>query len=949
MKNKTGLLFLMLLILTNSSFSQQSDSFSPEATAAEATGSFWDIPYLKETFIDARPADRNDGIEVGELGVDGGNKDMIVKLAQKIADSTYGDYDSMLITQKGKLLFESYYKRGRINLPHFQASATKSYTSLVLSRAIQLGYLTMADLENPLVSFLIDLDQTKFVKGIEKITLHQAMTMSSGLRFSDEEITNFRENPEQFKGIEQIQAFLEFSEPVTSESQSYKYRGNDPIMAMQVLDAVVPGSAKDFIKNELLDKLGINNYSWRNDLSGLPSADSGLSLTSRDMLKLGALVINKGQWNGEQLLSVAYLAKATSAITKPTEDWQPETFFYGYLWYQTDMTVGDKSYNVNIAWGAGGNRIILIEALDLVVVITGHDREDSTIMDQVSKTILPAFVTLNIGNHSDSQDKSPVVEDRYFGEKPPGIIPQPFAPAIVSPEGLFEGGKFSPDMKKFYFSRKNGKYKERTFFVIRYENGSWGNESETELKWPRFSKGGDTLYRGNKYRDRTDRGWSELKSLGAPFTDMHIMGISFSDNGNSFFDQYKSPDTVGAISYSRIIDGKYEPRQKMGAEINTGTWIAHPHIAPDESYLLWDVVREDGYGGSDLYISFRQKDGSWVPAINMGAQINTELQESGAHVSLDGKYLFFSRGEEKLKEDGSTYWEGRPYWVDAQVIENLRPKNNIKTKSTSYTIAYNSRETGNVEIYLGDTQGKSTIKSTNSKGVYLAWSPDGKQFAFYHKYDERKTWSIHTMNSDGTNRQRLTHEKNKWDNSPAWSPDGTKIVFAREYWDLEKNWHPEIWVMNADGSEQTQIKSLRGGGPFISPDGSIVFHTEFKDKKSEISIADIDGNNLIHLTDNEAEEQHPEISPDGKQIVFMSNRDGNHEIYVMNIDGSNQKRITNNDVDDWYPSWSPDGSQLIFSSHRDSEKDIYIMYTDGSSLRKIIANATSPAWLKIAK
>ena len=147
----------------------------------------------------------------------------------------------------------------------------------------------------------------------------------------------FRENPEQFKGLAQVQAFLELSEPVTSESQVYKYRGTDPIMVMQVLDAVVPGSAKDFIKNEFLNKLGINNYKWRNALSGLPIGDSGVSITSRDMLKLGALLINKGQWNGEQLLSADYLAKATSAITRPTEDWQPETFFYGYLWYQTDI------------------------------------------------------------------------------------------------------------------------------------------------------------------------------------------------------------------------------------------------------------------------------------------------------------------------------------------------------------------------------------------------------------------------------------------------------------------------------------------------------------------------------------------------------------------------------------------------------------------------------------
>ena len=286
-------------------------------------------------------------------------------------------------------------------------------------------------------------------------------------------------------------------------------------------------------------------------------------------------------------------------------------------------------------------------------------------------------LTLNtaIAQENSANDAShPTLENRYFGEKPPGLIPVEFAPDIVSPEGLFEGGRLSPDRKSYYFTRKNGKYKERTFFVIRYENGSWGNESETELKWPRFSKGGDTLYRGNKFRDRTDTGWSEYKSLGAPFTDMHIMGISFSDDGTSYFDQFERPDTVGAISYSRLIDGKYEPRQSMGKHINTGTWIAHPHIAPDESYLLWDVVREDGYGGSDLYISFRQKDGSWVPAINMGDKINTELSESSGRVTPDGKYLFFSRGEWEVREDGSTNWAAKSYWVDAQVIENLRPQ-----------------------------------------------------------------------------------------------------------------------------------------------------------------------------------------------------------------------------------------------------------------------------------
>ncbi|MEQ9426844.1 MAG: hypothetical protein RJQ09_20645 [Cyclobacteriaceae bacterium] len=266
---------------------------------------------------------------------------------------------------------------------------------------------------------------------------------------------------------------------------------------------------------------------------------------------------------------------------------------------------------------------------------------------------------------------------------------------------------------------------------------------------------------------------------------------------------------------------------------------------------------------------------------------------------------------------------------------------NDKSAPSPYTIAYSSNG-----IVLTDNEGKSKNRIVSSGG-YAAWSPDGKRIAFYAKYDERKTWSIHTMNSDGTDWRRLTHEKDKWDNSPTWSPDGTKIAFSREYTDSEKVWHEEVWIMNSDGSQQAQIKPIKGGGPYFTPDGRIVYHSAFKNKKSEISIADIDGGNIIHLIDNEAEDQHPEVSPNGKQIAFMSDRDGNKEIYVMNLDGSDQKRLTFSEAAEWYPSWSPDGSKLIFLSNLDGERNIYMMNQDGSSVKKIISNGTQPAWSKI--
>ncbi len=314
---------------------------------------------------------------------------MIVKLAKEMADRKHGLYDSMLIAHGDKLLFESYYLRGRINLPHFQASATKVYTSLALGRAIQLGHLSMADLDKPLISFLKDLDSTKFVEGVEKITLHKALTMRSGIRLTGEQRKKLEESPEALKGQGLVQAWLENTNSITDESQSYLY-SFDPDLVMQVIEAVVPGTAEDFIKKELLDKMGITNYRWLTGLSGLPRAGDRVSMTSRDMIKWGTLALNKGKWDGEQLISPDYLIKATSNITDPTEDWQPEAYSYGYFWYQTNIAVGDKNYNANVAWGGGGQHILMVPELSLVVAITGHDMEDK-IIAQFSETIVPAF------------------------------------------------------------------------------------------------------------------------------------------------------------------------------------------------------------------------------------------------------------------------------------------------------------------------------------------------------------------------------------------------------------------------------------------------------------------------------------------------------------------------------------------------------------------------------
>lgn len=450
--------FCCLVTAKNKENSKEAERSAPEASATDAMLPYNETPYLDKAFIDVTPEDKKDGIRVGKLGVDGGNKEMIIKLAQEIANQKHGAYDSLLIAHKGKLLFESYYSRGRVNLPHYQASATKAYTGLVLGRAIQLGYLSMEDLDKPLISFLKDLDPTKFVEGAEKITLNHALTMRSGIRISDQQRKEFNKKPLQLKGQGEVQTILEHSLPITDESQIFKYGGGAALI-MQVIAAVVPDSAKNFIKKELLDKIGITTYRWQtNSVTGMPQAGWRTSMTSRAMLKWGTLAMNKGKWNGEQLIPEAFIAKATSRLFYTGDDdvygggKDVSNQGYGYFWWSADLKVGNKSYFSASAQGGGGQYIILIKELDLMVVVTAHDNDNST-LQIMAERILPAFiqnVLPSISEKYDSKDKLKTLEGPYLGQKPPGSNPQIFAPDIVSTEHRDLGGFFSPDMKNFY-------------------------------------------------------------------------------------------------------------------------------------------------------------------------------------------------------------------------------------------------------------------------------------------------------------------------------------------------------------------------------------------------------------------------------------------------------------------------------------------------------------------
>ena len=231
------------------------------------------------------------------------------------------------------------------------------------------------------------------------------------------------------------------------------------------------------------------------------------------------------------------------------------------------------------------------------------------------------------------------------------------------------------------------------------------------------------------------------------------------------------------------------------------------------------------------------------------------------------------------------------------------------------------------EIFTVNIDGSGVKRLTYGRrrdiDAYLqnpSWSPDGKWIVFDGAREPTRgvyLGHIYVMRADGTGVRRLTREyANHW--LPVWSPDGKKILFEQFVGTPKPDridlWNPklvDIYTINPDGTGKRRLARIRNEGNHCacavwSPDGTkIAYEAEGTRGRPDIYVMNADGSERKQLTNHRARDENPDWSPDGKQIAFYSERVGNAEIYVMNADGRGEKRVTH---DPWYDQavrWQP--------------------------------------------
>lgn len=325
----------------------------------------------------------------------------LATMTQAIRAGEFKQITSVLISRHGAIVYENYFDEGGAEALRNTRSATKTVTSMLIGIAIDRGLLS--GVGAPVFAFFPDKhpvanpDPRK-----EKITVEDLLTMSSLLECDDENQFS-RGNEERMYLIEDwIQFALDLpvrgfpawtTKPKDSPyGRSFSYCTAGVTTLGGVIERATRATVPAFAEAHLFALLGIGKVEWQFSPAGIAQTGGGLGLRSRDLLRLGQLYADGGMVNGRGVISQNWVAQSIQPHARVDDHTE-----YGYLWWLKSFHSGVKDYPAYLMQGAGGNKVAVFPALDMIAVITttnfnvrdSHQISDRLLTDYILKLLEP--------------------------------------------------------------------------------------------------------------------------------------------------------------------------------------------------------------------------------------------------------------------------------------------------------------------------------------------------------------------------------------------------------------------------------------------------------------------------------------------------------------------------------------------------------------------------------
>jgi CubicO group peptidase (beta-lactamase class C family) len=303
---------------------------------------------------------------------------LILAMLQEIQQKKLAIH-SVLVIRHGYLVTELYFPPYQQEIKHPMRSVTKTITSALVGIAIQEGYIK--GVNQNVLDFFPEIAKDVKDKNLKDLTVEHLLTMSAGYH------TNTLPNPDNTNvSFDPVRHLLTYSSIIEKPGASFYYDNGGPHLLSAIIQKTTGMTTAAYAQKKLFEPLGITDITWGADPQGITTGYTGLTLSSRDMAKIGYLYLHRGQWNNTQIVPAPWVEASTTKHmeTKGLMN-AAEDDGYGYLWW-TDSFGGYSAH------GFGGQYIFVLPKLDMIVVFTsGLKNADFPAPHELLKTfMLPA-------------------------------------------------------------------------------------------------------------------------------------------------------------------------------------------------------------------------------------------------------------------------------------------------------------------------------------------------------------------------------------------------------------------------------------------------------------------------------------------------------------------------------------------------------------------------------